>query len=103
MSKDNGTPQFDFSNLSWSDDKQATKVSLLTRKAQEENDVDGLDAAMHMLEQYMAKVVTHVPGDWLIKDAPTGLDWSNSDSFQYIRADKMVELQRELNKAKQGN
>lgn len=103
MSKNNGSPEFDFSNFSWADDVRVSEIALMTRKAQSENDVDGLRAAFAALNEYMAKIVTYVPREWLVTTAPEALDWKDPMSFNYLRAPQMLKLREESEKAKQGN
>jgi hypothetical protein len=55
------------------------------------------------MEQYLAKVVTHVPREWLISSAPEQIDWSDTASYNYLRASKMIELRKAMEQAKQGN
>jgi hypothetical protein len=103
MSSKNGTPEFDFSELSWGDDKVASEIQMKSLKAQQENDVEGFQSAVSLMEQYLAKVVTHVPREWLISSAPEQIDWSDTASYNYLRASKMIELRKAMEQAKQGN
>ncbi len=103
MTEQNGVPQFDFSDLSWGDDKLASEISIKTRKAQMENDVEGIREALFALEQYMAKVTVYVPREWLVKSAPADIDWSDPSSMNYLRAPSMNMLREAMEKAKTGN
>lgn len=99
----NGTPQFDFSELSWGDDKALARLQLMLRKAVEENDAALMQEAHESMDAYLAKVTTYVPRDYLIKSAPEQIDWSDAASMDYIRGGKMGEFRDEMLKAKTGN
>jgi hypothetical protein len=99
----NGTPQFDFSELSWGDEKAFSRINLLILKSQEINDADMLSEAHQTLDGYMAKIITYIPRDWLINSAPESIDWKDPASLNYIRSKKVGDLRAEMVKAKQGN
>lgn len=99
----NGTPQFDFSELSWGDDKAFARMQLMLRKALEENDAELMQQAHDGLDSYLSKVTTYVPRDYLVKSAPEQIDWADPASMNYIRGSKMGEFREEVLKAKTGN
>jgi hypothetical protein len=104
MASANGKPQFDFSNLSWGDDQEATLIGMKTRKAREDNDVEGFSAAMNELNGYVAKVLRYVPREWLVSSAPEKIDWSDPDNLKrYVRADKFSDIQDAMGEEKKGN
>lgn len=103
MASKNGTPEFDFSELSWADDKALARVSLMLRKSGEENDAELMFQAHELMDAYLAKVTTYVPREYLVKSAPEQINWSDPASMDYIRGGKMSELRDEMLKAKQGN
>lgn len=103
MSQHNGTPEFDFSNLSWGDEKVLAQMNLKLRKANDENDAQLMQEAHTGIDQYFAKCITHIPANWLVKDAPANLDWTNPESQNYILGSKIGDLRAEMAKAKQGN
>jgi hypothetical protein len=47
----------------------------------------------------VAQVLTFVPREWLVAEAPEDLDWSKPESLEYLRMDKVQALQDALNEA----
>lgn len=101
MSKDNTdngqSPVFDIENLSWADSKKMAAYGLMLGTAQDTNDIELLDRAFLSLASVLAKCVVSVPSDWLVKDAPKDLVWSDPDSFEYMKVYRVRTLQANLN------
>ena len=103
MSDQNGTdgakPEFDFSEISWKDSKEFSRMQMRLRQASADNNLDGLDMAFAGMENLLARVVTHIPREWLVKSAPEMLDWSQPTAFDYVRGNRMSDLIIAIGKA----
>jgi len=100
MDDQNGAkPEFDFSEISWKDSKEFSRVQMRLRQANADNNLEGLDMAFAGMETLLARVVTHVPREWLTKSAPLALDWSSPASFDFVRGNRMSDLIIALGKA----
>lgn len=86
-------PRFDFSNLTWGESKRLTLLGQRAREGATAADMETLFAEMQAM---LAKVVLSVPRSWLVKDAPEQLDWTDPASFDWLRADRMQQLQEML-------
>lgn len=54
-------------------------------------------------EQMLAQVLTDVPREWLTSDAPKSIDWSDSESLDWLQESRYPLLIQALNAARQGN
>lgn len=103
MSDQNGTdgakPEFDFTEISWKDSKEFSRMQMRLRRASADNNLEGLDIAFAGMESLLARVVTHIPREWLIKSAPPTLDWSDPASFDFVRGNRMTDLIIAIGKA----
>ena len=85
-------PEFDFDNLTWRDQRKASILQITIQKALQDLDVAAAEQAMDDLESFYAQVVASVPPDWVHKDAPANLDWSDRESYGWLRDGKFEEL-----------
>jgi hypothetical protein len=89
----NGSPQFDFSRLSWKDGKALDLARAKISKGAATGDPEMLQAGFDEMEAYFAKVIEYVPQDWLVSDAPDNLRWDDPDSFNWLlgyRAEDLI-------------
>lgn len=121
----NGTePQFDFSHVSrrwrrsWVDGMaRATDLQIEMMEFENPTD-DDPDAQKTMAKQYskvlrdleslaaeqermLARVLVHVPQDWLEPGAPADLDWSDPESLGYVLEARYAELLQAVNSGRQ--
>lgn len=107
-------PKFDFSKVSrqWNRDfarslTQAARVQLvLQRQPNDDMDDEAVDALLDRQEKaldelealadqqaaLLCQVLADVPQEWLLPNAPEGLDWHEVASLDYIRADRYAEM-----------
>lgn len=128
MSKENGTtsqPEFDLSQVSrrwrlrWTETMlQVTELQAGLLAAVDEG-LEGPGAQQRMREQVqvmraiqalaeeqaglLAQVLVSVPREWLTKDAPEELDWSDPESQGYILETRYAELVQGLTLARREN
>jgi len=82
---------------------QATKDGI----AQEDIDISDLgiptgnelDTLQREVFEYMATVLVSVPKAWIVKRAPAEIDWSQMESFEYLKQNRMGDLMQGLNEA----
>jgi hypothetical protein len=87
-----GKLKFDLSRLSWKDSKALSVQQMRLAQAQASRDIDGIEAGFAGIERQLARVVVDVPRDWLIEGAPEQIDWSDPDSFNWLRSNRMTTL-----------
>ena len=99
------TPVFDFENISRKWEKEWRKANIeLTATAQLiEADstgaddkimaVRGIDDIDAIREKLLAQIVVSIPREWLIKDAPADIDWSDPTAFdEWLKMGKFNDL-----------
>lgn len=99
-------PTFDFSNFSYKQSRALGRLTLrlqrLTSQLADSSgmDDDEFDAKLDEMDKlsdealgYVARLVVDVPRSWLVDGAPKTLDWSNVSALEWLRNDKMQELQ----------
>lgn len=94
-------PEFDFSNLSWKESKEMDYARTKIRKGEAEADVVTMEQGFNEMQQFLAKITVGVPRAWLVADAPEEIDWSDPDSFDYLRGNRMQDLMRAYMEAMQ--
>lgn len=116
MGEKSPKPTFDFSNVSreWSQSffksaQKAAKAQIALQRPlrtgatdeQVQAYYDAQDAALDEIgkisDEQLAlvqQVLTGVPSEWLIAGAPDDLDWSKSESYQWIQDDRYTEILR---------
>lgn len=87
-------PEFDFSNLSWKESKEMDFARTKIRRGEEEADVDVMEQGFNEMQIFLAKIVVSVPRAWLVDSAPDEIDWSDPDSFDWMRGTRMSDLMR---------
>lgn len=105
-------PRFDFSRVSYRDGRESAKIQArinhMGKKIESigpDDDIDVLmsqwDALMDQQEKHIFAAVAYVPQSWLIKGAPMAadIDWQDSNSVQWLRADKLQALGKAKNDA----
>lgn len=112
--KNGDMPVFDFSRESYKDsrDRQVAAtdairlgniIQAMTRGESVPFDQIPTGADMERvyanLDLYLARVLTSVPQDWLVPDAPGELDWHDPTSLDWVRADKINALRDAMNQA----
>lgn len=90
---DNGTnekPILNLDELSWGDTKMLIGAgsTLTNSKASVAEQM----AAMACIEQLIGPLVVSIPRAWLVKRAPTEMDYMQAGAFDYLRKDKFLEL-----------
>ena len=116
--KNDDGPKFDFSKVSrqWrlefgrSLSEAARAGIVLQRQINADMDDEAVDALLDRQEkalseletladkqaQLVTQVLADVPTDWLIADAPDGLDWGDVASLDYIQANKYEAILEQL-------
>jgi hypothetical protein len=101
---DTPAPVFDFENVSRKWEKQWRKVNVdLTATAQLiEADSTGADDKIMAVrsiddidairEKLLSQIVVSIPREWLVKDAPKDIDWSDVASFDWLKMGKFNDL-----------
>lgn len=115
MSKGNGIePRFDFSQVSrrWSKRfiETMTGVSEVTLALEDSADdarrqvelLRNIQQLSEEQEALLCAVLVDVPRDWLTKDAPAEIDWSDVTSLDYVLDVKSAALFQALQIARQG-
>ena len=54
-------------------------------------------------EQLVSAVLVSVPGDWLVRDAPDDLDWSQPESLGWLQERRYGDLVTALNEQRQAD
>ena len=85
-------PEFDFSNFSWRDDRRIMILQAKIGKAAEDHDIEAIEEGYLEIERFFAIILVSVPREWLVKNAPASIDWSQPDSLQWLRGDKSKDL-----------
>jgi hypothetical protein len=85
-------PVFDFDNISWRDEKAKSVAMARLIKAEKDGDVEAIASAFTDIEGYLAKCLVSVPSDWMVKNAPAQLDWSDVGAFAYLKGNKFQSL-----------
>lgn len=96
-------PTFDFSRLTWGDTKKMTILQASIARATETGNIDAMTEAFDAIQQYLAKVVVSVPGAWVVPDAPDTLDWTDPDSYDWLRSDRFQTLMEAMGAAQQAS
>lgn len=92
--------QIDISRLSWRDSKALSIVQVEAAAAQAANDAAGLEKAFARLEGVICRVVTYIPRDMLVSDAPGDLKLDQpAEVMDYVRADAMEQIQQAIGDA----
>jgi hypothetical protein len=50
---------------------------------------DAVESAVSAFRGLICKQIISIPADWLVEDAPSGLDWSKGDSLDWLRQSKL--------------
>lgn len=87
-------PAFDFDDLCWGDVEDVTVLNAQLAKAQEINDADQIREILTAIRAITARIVRYVPRDWFVNRAPEPLDFSDPDTYRYLKRDKFQELQK---------
>lgn len=93
---DEATPVFDLSNHSFNDymEHQAIEAEMLGALASG-NTADGQKQAVVLSQKrfkFWTKILREVPKGYLVADAPDSLDWSDIDSYKWLRYDGVRRL-----------
>jgi hypothetical protein len=87
--------------MSWGDSKKLTVLQTRLRALRDDDTTaEEMMAVFDELNGLMARFVTFVPQSWLVDGAPEGLDWGDPASFDWMRSDKVGELQRAMVEAR---
>lgn len=99
-------PVFDYSNYSRREQKELTKLQLRIQRLSEQvsnagqMDDDTFEAKMGELDEMLATMenivsqrIVSLPRDWLVPGAPEAIDWQQPGALDWIRADRLTELQ----------
>lgn len=102
----NTQPRFDFNEISWGDSLKLTEAQTVISEISILENLGSAEMRRMMecfesIKGYLAKVCTHVPQAWLAKDAPDNLDWSNPQSFNYIKQKRVRDLMQAMGKAQE--
>lgn len=91
-------PVFNLRKLSWIDEKMASIGSHKISKGSQTGDIDLTVEGFGMMESHIAKCLISVPSDWLVDGAPPpdSIDWSDKESFKWLRGTKFEVLITEL-------
>jgi hypothetical protein len=93
---DEEKPVFDFDDVSWADEKA---VSLARSQLRNAESLEQTVSAFGGMEIYMSKCVVSIPRSWLVKSAPAEIDWSDPQSFNYVKGVLFQDLMKALNEA----
>lgn len=87
-------PQFQVPAMSWRESKGISVLQAKIRKLNRDDvEPEYVEAVLGELDALLARFVVSVPRDWLMPGAPDDLDWSDPVSFDWVRSDKMSDLQ----------
>lgn len=87
-------PEFRFPVMSWGESKRLSILQTRLRKLRDENTTaEEMEAVFGELNALLARFVSFVPYDWLVEGAPENLDWGDPASFDWMRSDRVGELQ----------
>ena len=99
-------PVFDYSTYSRREQKELTRLQLRIQRLSEQVSNAGqmdddtfeakmaeLDDMLATMEDVVAKRIVSLPRDWLVPDAPEAIDWQAPGAMDWIRADRLTELQ----------
>lgn len=105
-------PVFDFSNVSYRQGRESgrvqARISHLAKQidaAGAGDDIDALlvqfDDLMDQQERHIFAAVAYIPQGWLVSGAPmaSSINWQESDSIKWLRADKLQVLAKAKNAA----
>lgn len=99
--KDNqDAPIFNIDNLTWADEIAYGKG--LNRVLAPNATPEEKEAWVDTLECTMAKCLVSVPRHLLVKGAPAEINWSERESFKWIRWGGMTEIHNEFAKYRDG-
>ena len=94
-------PEFRFPVMSWGDSKQfAVLQARLRRLNDPDTGPDETAETFDALSRLLARFVVSVPQSWLMDNAPKKLDWSDPASFDWLRTDRMADLQAAMQEAR---
>lgn len=94
-------PRFRFPVMSWGESKRLTILQTRLRKLRDDaTTTEEMEAVFGELNALLARFVAYVPQSWLVEGAPEGLDWADPASFDWMRSDKVGELQRAMVEAR---
>lgn len=103
MASENGKhetePVINSATLSWRESRRASALSMMMSKVGElpyDRIGEEMEARVMEIQGFMAKYVTSVPRSWLVDDAPETLDWSEPESFDWLRQDKFFALLEQI-------
>ena len=101
MTEPNGTngasepkPVFNLYGLSWREGRRLQFMHAKVLKAIEEENEAAIEALYVDIEKLYSSIVVSVPREWLIPGAPETIDWSNTDSWQWISSKGFALLQK---------
>lgn len=99
-------PVFDYSTYSRGDQKRLTTMQLRIQRLSEQvsnagqMDDDEFEAKLSELndlladmENLVAQRIVSLPRNWLVPDAPEVINWQEPGALDWIRADRLMELQ----------
>jgi hypothetical protein len=112
-------PRFDFSNWSAGQERAIGNIQTIASRLQligdrinkgtateeeraefmRESSVESLDAVQDAINQKLAAVCVYIPRDWFVSAAPEKIDYTNPDTYDWLRSDKRQELARALREA----
>lgn len=95
---------FDFSELSWGDsqDFAVLQAQVNAAAANPNTDPADLKAMFDRMNAYFAIMIVSVPRSLLVKRAPADLDFTQADSFRYLRQNSIAEIMNAMNAAQAG-
>lgn len=94
-------PVFNFDDLSWADSKELSLAQTRIRTANAAGDIEGLISGFADMQRFLARVVVSIPRDWLVNSAPEQIDWSDSASFDLLKAKRMRDVLKLLDEAQE--